>query len=120
VLLTLALPARAQLPWESGGQRPSQDQLARWQPPPPPPNYGEGRVPNIDGIWYNHSNGGRCRVMQRWPDTRALFTNENGDQAWGSIDGNRVFIPDWNNGQGQRGRIRGDRIVWPDGNYWER
>jgi hypothetical protein len=77
-------------------------------------------VPNIDGIWYNHSNGGRCEVVQRRPDGRALFINENGDRAWGSLRGDRVFIPDWNNGEGQRGRIRGDRIVWPDGNFWER
>jgi hypothetical protein len=108
LLLALAVPAQAQSPWSTG------EYAAQY---PPPPNQA---VPNIDGIWYNHSNGGRCEVIQRWPDTRARFINENGDRAWGFIERDRVFIPDWNNGEGQRGWVRGNRIVWPDGNYWER
>jgi hypothetical protein len=59
-------------------------------------------------------------VVQRRLDGRALFINENGSQAWGTVQGDRVFIPDWNDGRGQRGWVRGDRIVWPDGNFWER
>jgi hypothetical protein len=79
------------------------------------------RIPNLSGNWY--MNGDRqspCEIRQRPGSNRALFINEHGDRAWGKVRGNRVWIPDWNNGEGQSGRVRGNRIVWPDGNYWSR
>jgi hypothetical protein len=117
LLLALNVPAQGQSPRGTGRQRSTLDYVAQQYPPP---SYLGQRIPNIDGMWYNHSNGGRCQVIQRRPDGQARFINETGDQARGSIQGDRVDIPDWNNGQGLSGWIRGDRIVWPDGNYWER
>jgi hypothetical protein len=102
LLLALAVPASAQL-WRDYG-------------PPPSP------VPNINGTWYLKGDpNAPCYVEQR-RDGRALFTNENGSQAWGTIEGNRVWIPDWSDGysQGLSGRIRGDRIIWPGGSFWSR
>jgi hypothetical protein len=89
-----------------------------------PRDYGPGsdRVPNLNGVWYNRANDGRCEIVQRRPDGRAMFINEKGDRAWGEVRPDRVFVPDWSDGydRGLEGRIRGDRIVWPDGNYWYR
>jgi hypothetical protein len=83
------------------------------------------RVPDISGTWYNVGNPDQvCEIRQRGPDgRRALFINENGDRASGTVRGDHVYIPDWTDGfgnRGLRGRIRGDRIVWPDGKYWSR
>jgi hypothetical protein len=81
-----------------------------------------GQVPDISGTWYMGGNPRQpCEIIQRRPDGRALFVNENGSQAWGRIDPNGgMFIPDWNEGRGQRGRLRGNRIEWPGGSYWSR
>jgi hypothetical protein len=105
LLLALAVPAQAQRPYDNGYGPPSG----------PPPG------PSLDGIWYNRANDGQCQIIQRGPD-RAVFINENGSRAGGRIDGDRVYIPDWQDGYGRplMGRLRGDRIVWPDGNYWYR
>ena len=101
VLLALAVPAQAQRPRDNG--------------------YGPPPGPNLDGTWYNRANDGECQIIQRGPD-RAVFINENGSRAGGRIDGDRVYIPDWQDAYGRPlvGRIRGDRIIWPDGNYWYR
>ncbi len=84
---------------------------------------GRDRVPDLDGTWYMNGNVDLpCSIRQR-PNGRALFTNENGDSARGEVRSDRVWIPDWSPGdgvQGLEGRIRGDRIVWPDGHYWSR
>jgi hypothetical protein len=90
--------------------------LAQWPYNGPP-------APNLSGTWFmnGHSNA-PCRIMQRAPD-QAIFINENGSRAWGTITDDQVFIPDWKDGfgnQGLRGRIVGDRIVWPDGAFWSR
>jgi hypothetical protein len=81
-----------------------------------------GRIPDLAGIWYmNGHEDAPCEIVQRRPDGRALFINERGSEAWGTVRGDRVFIPDWTDGegsQGLRGRIRGDRIIWPNGSYW--
>jgi hypothetical protein len=102
VLLALAIPAQAQYG--------------------PPPDYGPPPAgPNLDGLWYNRANDGECQIIQRSPD-RATFVNENGSRARGTIEGNRVYIPDWQDAYGRPlvGQIRGNRIIWPDGNYWSR
>jgi hypothetical protein len=127
--LALAAPARAQ-PWDNGYRPPPRDSYPRrdYAPPPrdyPPPDYdyGPDRVPDISGLWYNRANGGEAQIIQRRLDGRALFINEKGDRAWGTVEGDRVWIPDWQDGYGRyglRGQIRGNRIVWPDGNYWYR
>jgi hypothetical protein len=94
-------------------------------PAAPQPFYDGGlrRVPIINGIWFMHGNEDLpCRIIQR-PDGRALFINEHGERAWGEIHRDRVFIPDWNDGEGSdglEGRIRGDLIVWPNGSFWSR
>jgi hypothetical protein len=112
LLATLAVPALAQPPWDRD----------RYRPPPPPP-VNRIAVPNLNGTWYNSGDSSQpCEIIQDWPSRRAQFVNEHGSSAWGTIRGDRVWIPDWSDGQSQglEGRIRGDRIVWPDGNYWSR
>jgi hypothetical protein len=63
-----------------------------------------------------------CQIIQRRQDGRAEFVNEHGDRASGTVRSDRVWVPAWTDGRsrGLVGRIRGDRIVWPDGNYWSR
>ena len=81
---------------------------------------------NLNGIWYrNGQPNDPTRVIQYGP-TRALFINEHGTQAWGSIEGDRVWIPSWtwgegwNTHQGLVGTVTPDRIIWPDGSFWSR
>jgi hypothetical protein len=101
LLLVAAVPVRAQ-PWDG---------------------YGWGQAPTLSGPWYANGNPDLpCFIDQASPD-RAVFTNENGSRASGRIRGDQVWIPAWSPGHGIRGlqgRISGDRIVWPDGNYWSR
>jgi hypothetical protein len=99
--------------------------LATVRPPPAQaqPPYGPPPMRAIDGTWYMNGNPDQPCEIQPRPDGSALFINEHGSQAWGSLRGNRVFIPDWSDGngsQGLRGTIRGNRIVWPNGTYWSR
>jgi hypothetical protein len=90
----------------------------------PPGDWGpRERIPNLNGTWYMNGNPDQpTRIIQREPDGRALFINEKGSRARGTVSPDRVFIPDWSDGysDGLVGRIRRDRIVWPDGNYWSR
>jgi hypothetical protein len=89
--------------------------VVRAQLPAPPP------VPDISGSWYmNGDPNQRCQISQPQLDGNALFTNEHGSSAWGTVRGDRVFIPEWNEGRGEVGTIRGNRIVWPNGTYWAR
>ena len=101
-LLLLAVPAAAQ-PLRDNGRR--------------------DLAPNLNGTWYmNGDEALPCYIEQR-PSGRALFTNEKGSAAWGEVHGRSVWIPDWSAGDGEQGlegRIRGDRIVWPDGHFWSR
>ena len=90
------------------------------------PGYPRGRwdrPPDLSGTWFlKGRHDAPCEIDQRGPD-RALFTNENGSEALGTIRGDRVFIPDWSDGFGDyglEGRIRADRIIWPDGSFWSR
>lgn len=81
------------------------------------------QVPDLDGYWYLTGDPAKpAQIIQRRLDGRALFINEQGSQAWGSVQGDTVYIPDWTDGfrQGLVGTIRGDRIIWPDGNFWSR
>jgi hypothetical protein len=77
---------------------------------------------DLTGIWINHANGGECEIVQVGTHGRARFINEYGARAWGTVRGDRVFIPDWYSAttEGLVGRVRGGRIVWPGGNYWHR
>src|SRR5262245_17071829 len=80
-------------------------------------------VPDISGSWYmNGDRSQRCQVIQTRLDGRALFINEHGSQASGTVQGDQVWIPDWSDGekQGLVGVIRGPRIVWPNGSFWAR
>ncbi len=80
-------------------------------------------VPNLSGTWYLNGDPTKpCEIDQYPPGRRAEFTNEHGSSAWGTIRGNRVWIPDWSDGvsQGLEGRVRGNRIIWPNGSYWSR
>jgi hypothetical protein len=81
------------------------------------------RVPNLNGTWYLNGNEDLpCNIVQR-PDGRALFINEHGSRARAEMHSDRVWIPDWSPGdgsQGLEGRVRGDRIIWPDGSFWSR
>jgi hypothetical protein len=82
------------------------------------------RVPDLSGTWYMGGDPNKpCEVRQRWPERRALFINEFGDSAWGTIDGDRIWVPDWvgyNNRPGLEGAFRGDKIVWFNGSFWAR
>jgi hypothetical protein len=106
LMLALAIPAQAQF-----GYR-------RYPPPPPFP-----AVPDVSGTWYMNGDRNKpCEIDQYPPGRRAEFTNENGSTAWGSVRGDRVWIPEWTDGfsQGLEGRLRGNRIVWPNGSFWSR
>jgi hypothetical protein len=110
--LVLAAPVHAQPPWPP-----------YWPNPYPPyPVVTPARVPNLDGVWYLTGNPlAVCQVQQRWPSTQALFINERGSVAGATIIGSQVWIPTWGEGaRGLMGRIEGDRIIWPDGNFWSR
>jgi hypothetical protein len=81
------------------------------------------RIPNLAGTWYLNGDGNSpCKIIQRRLDGRAVFINENGSRARGKVRAGRVWIPKWSDGtsKGLRGRIRGRRIVWPNGSYWSR
>ncbi len=75
----------------------------------------------VDGPWYFRGDPYQpCHVetvlTPRGP--RLIFTNEKGTPAegWLSRDGRRVTIPDWN----LTGSVRGNAIVWPNGDFWGR
>jgi hypothetical protein len=47
-------------------------------------------------------------------DGQALFINQKGDRAWGTVESDRVWIPAWREGfgrQGLSGQIQGNRIM---------
>lgn len=96
-----------------------------WLPPAfyPPQPVSTAYVPNLNGTWFLSGDPGKpARIVQWRFDGRALFVNEKGSQAWGTIQGDTVWIPDWSDGyrQGLLGTLRRDRIIWPDGNFWSR
>jgi len=113
LLFLLASPVQAQIPWPQYWPNPNQP----YQVAPPVRS-----IPNLDGVWFLTGNPlAQCQVQQRWPSTQVLFINEHGSRAPATIIGNRVWIPTWGEGgRGLMGRIEGDRIIWPDGNFWSR
>ena len=94
----------------------------------PSPRYPYPSVPTpapqpspVDGPWYFRGDPYQpCHVetvlTPRGP--RLIFTNEKGTPAegWLSRDGRRVTIPDWN----LTGSVRGNALVWPNGDFWGR
>ena len=87
-----------------------------------PPAWPRG-IPNISGLWYMNGDPNQpCEIRQRGDGREAMFINENGSSAPGLVRADHVWIPDWTDGrsQGLLGRIRGNRIVWPNGTYWSR
>jgi hypothetical protein len=82
------------------------------------------RLGDLNGTWYMSGNEDQpCRIIQSRRSSRVLFINEQGSRARGTVQGDRVFIPDWTDGNGSTGlwgTIRGQRIVWPNGSYWSR
>jgi hypothetical protein len=95
-----------------GGEGHHMRQQARWS-----------RAPYIGGVWFMWGDEDKpCRIYQERGSNRALFINEHGSRAWGSIHGDHLWIPAWGpGGRGQEGLIRGDQIIWlPDGSYWSR
>ena len=112
LLIALASPVQAQRPWPRYWPNP-------YQPFPVTP---QQNVPNLDGVWFLTGNPlAVCQIRQRPFSTHLMFINEHGSRAPGTIIGNQVWIPTWGEGgRGLMGRIEGDRIVWPDGNFWSR
>lgn len=75
----------------------------------------------VDGQWFFRGDQFQPTFIETvaTPDGPALlFTNEKGGQAYGrmSRDGRRVTIPDWN----LTGTVRGNALVWPNGDFWGR
>lgn len=75
----------------------------------------------FDGQWFFRGDFRRPCFVQTVNGPRGpalLFTNENGTDAIGHLtrDGRRVTIPDWN----LTGTLRGNSIVWPNGDFWSR
>ncbi len=75
----------------------------------------------IDGPWYFRGDPRQPCFIQTVNGPRGpalLFTNEKGTDALGHLsrDGRRVTIPDWN----LSGTVRGNAIVWPNGDFWAR
>lgn len=75
----------------------------------------------VDGQWFFRGNPFypcSIQTVATPMGLRLTFTNEKGTPAegWLSKDGKRVTIPDWN----LVGRVKGDAIVWPNGDFWGR
>ena len=84
------------------------------QPPIPRPS-------PVDGQWFFRGNPFEpcsIRTVATPMGLRLVFTNEKGTPAegWLNKDGKRVTIPDWN----LVGKVKGDAIVWPNGDFWGR
>jgi hypothetical protein len=75
----------------------------------------------VDGPWFFRGDPWQPCYVQTVPGPQGpilLFTNEKGTRAFGwlSRDGRRVTIPDWN----LTGTVRGNALVWPNGDFWGR
>ncbi len=87
----------------------------------PPLPSAESRISPVDGQWYFRGDPTKPCYVQTIPDPRGwyqVFTNEHGTSATGSVSrsGRHVTIPEWN----LTGTVRGNRLVWPNGDYWQR
>jgi hypothetical protein len=120
-MLSLALPLAALL-----GLAAPQKAAAQYYPPAPPWAYPQPRVQYpqysapmdvrvLGGTWY--MNGQPAQVIPSPGGDRALFINEHGGRAEGIIRGNLIFVPGWENLQGQ---YLGNMIRWSNDSVWMR
>jgi hypothetical protein len=103
------------------------------QPPypfPQPPRYPQypprPQLPNpgaspVDGIWYFRGDPNQptsIQTVQTPFGPEIIVTNEKGSPSPASLsaDGRRLSVYDWN----ITGRVRGSRIIWPNGDFWGR
>ena len=103
-------------------------------PKVPPPAYDPFRLPpnvvppsggnrdlssSLSGTWYMGGDPNRpTQIIQRGGG-RTMLVNENGDRAYGVVQGDAIVVPDWGDlQQPLQGRIIGDRINWANGTYW--
>jgi hypothetical protein len=117
--------AAAQPPWFSRPQPPS-PWFPRPQPQPPSSWFPKSQVPTpaqspVDGVWFFRGNPFQpCYIQSVYTPfgVRLIFTNEMGSRATGglSANGRQVYVNEW----GLTGRVRRDRIVWPNGDFWSR
>jgi hypothetical protein len=75
----------------------------------------------VDGAWFFRGDPHKPCYVQTVAGPRGpylVFTNENGTEAdgWLSRNGRQVTIPDWN----LIGTVRGNALVWPNGDFWHR
>ena len=75
----------------------------------------------IDGPWFFRGDQFQPCYVETVATpfgTELIFTNEKGTPARARLsrDGKRVTIPEWN----LIGRVKGDAIVWPNGDFWGR
>ena len=64
-------------------------------------------VPDLDGRWYMNGDPDKPTLIEQRSD-EAVFTNEKGERARGTIERDRVWIPEWSDG-----RRRGSAHVLP-------
>ena len=94
------------------------------QPPFPPPIPAPAPAPRpapVDGQWFFRGDPSKPCYVQTVRGPRGpilVFTNENGTEAtgWLGRSGRQVTIPEWN----LTGTVRGDALVWPNGDFWQR
>src|SRR5262249_39325926 len=74
----------------------------------------------LEGVWYFRGDPAKVCFIETVTGPRGarlLFTNENGSEASGQLSPNgRVTIPGWR----LSGFVRGDQIIWPSGDFWQR
>ena len=94
------------------------------QPHVPYPRMPYPQVPvasPIEGVWYfrgDPSQPAYIRTVQTPAGPQVIATNEKGSSSPAELspDGRRVFVYEWN----IEGRLRGRRLVWPNGDFWAR
>ena len=88
------------------------------QPPFPPTR---PRPSPLEGVWFFRGDPQRPCFIETVTGPRGmrlLLTNEQGTEASGqpSANGMRVFVPSWR----VTGTLHGDRLIWPNGDFWQR
>ena len=106
-LLAIAAPQKATAQY---GRYPPASQYSPYQPGP--------SAKDLGGTWFMSGDENQpCQILpSRTAANRALFVNEQGDKAEGTIRGNRITVPKWNLGA----RIDGDAIRWDNRSVWTR
>ena len=79
------------------------------------------RPSSMEGVWYFRGDPQKPCYIETVTGplgTRLLLTNENGTEASGQLSSNgfRVTVPNWK----VTGTVRGDRLIWPSGDFWQR